>query len=551
MGIRNYVLASAMLFAGCLVGEVTDEVASPELDEITGELEVSIEDYDDGQSVARYALLTGGGRVELDLPAGLADQVRTGSIFTAVGELSDERMTVSSIIAESAEALVPSGTNFYSLGEVKTAVLLVNFSDDPGQPISAADAESLMSGPVDDYYREASNGQTWFTTSVFGYYTIPLSETVCDNYQLATLAEQAAADAGVDLTGFERKLFIFPRNACGWAGLANVGGGAGTYRAWVNGSANLLVAGHELGHTFGLSHAHALDCDGGVLAGTCITRDYGDPADIMGNRKAGHMTAFEKKTLGWLAQPDFAPITTVSATGSYAIAAYSAAGSAAPKALEIVKSTNATTGKRTFYYVEYRQPIGFDSVLATAGNLTAGLFIHLGTEGDRYSSYSLDMTPNSSIYSSIDAEDGALGFGATYTDTTAGVSIRAVSGDGATANVEVTLSDAPPTEPPPPMETLSATVSTDKASYVRGETVTISSLVRVGTQPLSNASVSFRVTKPDAKVVLLTASTDATGTARTSFRLNKRKEPLGSFRVDATTQSGAQTASASATFTVQ
>ena len=35
----------------------------------------------------------------------------------------------------------------------------------------------------------------------------------------------AATAAGVNLSGYARKVYMFPRNACAWAGLGNVGGG--------------------------------------------------------------------------------------------------------------------------------------------------------------------------------------------------------------------------------------------------------------------------------------------------------------------------------------
>jgi hypothetical protein len=35
-------------------------------------------------------------------------------------------------------------------------------------------------------------------------------------------------------------------------------------------------------------------------------------------------------------------------------------------ALKIVKSTNSTTGQRTWYYIESRQAIGFDSFLSSS-----------------------------------------------------------------------------------------------------------------------------------------------------------------------------------------
>src|SRR6202040_3472202 len=96
---------------------------------------------------------------------------------------------------------------------------------------------------------ENSYGQTWLTGDVFGWYTIALSSTVCDYSTLATQAKSAAAAAGVNLSNYPRHVIAFPDNACGWWGLGTVGGNPST--AWINGSFELMVVGHEMGHNFG------------------------------------------------------------------------------------------------------------------------------------------------------------------------------------------------------------------------------------------------------------------------------------------------------------
>jgi hypothetical protein len=80
-------------------------------------------------------------------------------------------------------------------------------------------------------------------------------------------------------------VYGFPQsNGCGWAGLGTVGGNPSA--AWTNGTFNLLVVGHEMGHNFGLYHAHSLICPGVTLGTNCSTGEYGDPFEIMGNYTA-------------------------------------------------------------------------------------------------------------------------------------------------------------------------------------------------------------------------------------------------------------------------
>jgi hypothetical protein len=61
------------------------------------------------------------------------------------------------------------------------------------------------------------------------------------------------------------------------------------------------------------------------------------------------------------------PITTVTTSGTYILDAYELA-SWGPKALKIL-ATDSTTGAKTWYYVEARKAIGFDSFLTTDAEL--------------------------------------------------------------------------------------------------------------------------------------------------------------------------------------
>src|SRR3989454_5276368 len=148
-------------------------------------------------------------------------------------------------------------------------------------------------------------------------------------------------------------------SGCGYSGMAQIGGP----NVWINGNLELKVVGHELGHVLGLYHSHALECGATTLGTNCSVWEYGDVLDIMGNTAAGHFNAFQKERLGWLGYGVSPPITTVQGGGTYALDPYEADGSGA-NALKILQSTDPTTGKKTWYYVEYRQAIGFDNFLS-------------------------------------------------------------------------------------------------------------------------------------------------------------------------------------------
>jgi hypothetical protein len=482
---------------------------------------------------------------------------------------------------------------------------------------------------------------------VAGWYTIPVSSTVCDYNAIATQARQAATANGHNLAAYSRLVYAFPNNACGWWGLGSVGGNPS--QAWINGSLQLRVAGHEMGHNLGLYHAHALECGAAVLGTGCSSIEYGDPLDIMGS-SSGHFSAYQKERLGWLNYGSQPPITTVQADGTYSIDAYEPAG-ADPKALKILQYTNPANGRKTWFYIEARQAIGFDSFLSSNANVLNGVVLHLGTESTPDSSYLLDLTPATSSWS-----DPGLVVGLSFSDPDSGVTITPASVGPSGASVNVTFGPVPcvrgvpsvslsPSQSQwvPPgtrvtytvtlantdnagcaatsftlgagvpggwtaafaspalmlspgasgsttlevtspqtgaadgfytfpvgatnsvetayagaasatyviVSSLSVSVSTDRASYRRNQTVTMTATVSSLGSPVAGASVTFTVTRPNGSRVTGTATTDSSGRAVWTHRI-KKQDPLGNYGVSAQASlSGSVLGAGSTSFAVQ
>ena len=546
-------------------------------------------------------------------------------------------------------------------GELKTAVILVNFSDAATQPKTRSELHNLVFGQVSDFFWENSYQKTFLSGDTFGWFTIPVTAAQCSKDLIAQEGNRAAVTAGANLSAYTHFIYLYP-NASGCPNTASVTiGPNGEKRTFVNGPAGfvLRIVAHELGHAFGLQHSDALDCDVSPLGNTCSTIGYGDPADTMGGE--GHFNAFQKERLGWLGAAGTPPVTTVSSNGRYAIDRYETTGSA-PKALKVLKSTDPVTGIKTWYYIEYRQAIGFDALLAGRGNLTTGVIVRTGQlNGGLGVSQSLDMTPDSDASLMYELQDAALGVGRSFIDPASGVTISLAAADANGATIDVSFGGGPPaptcTRATPvlsvtgpatavaagstvnytlsltnkdssacsatlfnlarsvpsgwsgmlaagslslspgttssttlsvtsasnaaaggyavgvgvsssvgsphtanasatysvataPGGTLTGTVGTDKTSYLRGQTVYMSALVRSGGVAVSGATVKFNVALPGGSVTVLNATSSADGYARIAYRLGKGKGAIGQYTLRADTSSGSDTATASTGFAV-
>jgi hypothetical protein len=329
-----------------------------------------------------------------------------------------------------------------TFGAQSVLVILVNFQDDAIQPFTAADVQNQFFGTSSSFFMDNSYQQTSLAGAVVGWYTIPDSILTCNTSQMATDAQSAATAAGVNLSSYARYVYVFPfANACVFAGSSTVGGKPS--ESWINGYPVIPTVNHELGHAFGLWHSHSLDC--GATATICsngTSVEYGDLADTMGSSAdwSPDYNAFQKERLGWLNYGSSPTIQTITTSGTYTIHPYELAGPG-PNALKVLQSTNATTGAKTWYYLEARQPIGFDAFLTNSfpyiQTVTTGVLFHLGTDGNGNSSEMLDMTPATST--TLPWWDMSLVAGQTYQDSAAGVTFMPTAVDGTGATVQITM----------------------------------------------------------------------------------------------------------------
>ena len=444
--MKNKVLSVALailVFSLCLawsgfnVSGVTAEAAvrsAADLQKgevIEGELDVIAEcEETDGRTL--YFVNTGKERLSVNFKSAPKEDLRTGMHVS----ISGSRGSGAEFVADEKPVGIRSGEAEASslvAGEIKVLVFLVNFQNNPEQPYTAAQVNDLMfneanGASVTRYYRESSYGQAWVTGDTVGWYTLPMdaSTTACDqNSTIATLARNAATAAGINVSNYQKHMFIFPNMGCSYSGRGLIGG----RDSWIDGSLILRTTAHELGHTLGLYHSKAMNCSS-VISGTCTTTEYGHNADIIGQTGVtGHFHPYQKERLGWLNTAQTPAIITANGAGTYTISGLSVQDNN-PKALKILKSGSA------YYYVEFRRPSGFDSFVSSNSATMNGVLIT--QDSSDAENYMLDMVPSTTSWS-----DSALTVGRSFTDPTTNMTLTVVSVSSNGATVDITYGSSP------------------------------------------------------------------------------------------------------------
>ncbi len=477
---------------------------------IQGTLAVVHADYfDQGRGVYSVVVRSDQGQATVLKLAVVPDTLEIGMAVIAEGILSADGVTLDAssiaIVGWTAAAAPDSAA-----APANVLVMLIKFADSSASdPFSPADVQNVMVNntySVANFYNEVSYGQqslnvtvvpTWLQAGV-------ATPAGCDFTTVGNLADAAATAAGYVISNYKYRFYVMPMNGtCGWLGLAYIGY---PYQAWNNGDNVVNVYGHELGHNFTLWHAGSLYCGAGqVIGGSCSVSEYGDPFDIMGNQSAMHFNAMQKSALNWI--PSTAVKTHTGGTATYTIGPIESPGQSA-YAVKIPAAVNRT------YWIEYRQPIGFDLGMQSYPNNGAQIRVASPFEfpctncgGD--DTELLDMT----LGTPANYGDAALLVGQTYTDTTYGISIyvNSASPSGLTLTVTSGGTSATTTS-----VASSANPSTGGASVTF--TATVSGAAPTGSVSFSDgastlcATVAFSGGTTNARTATCSTSSLASGT---------------------------------------
>jgi Gametolysin peptidase M11 len=219
------------------------------------------------------------------------------------------------------------------------------------KPFATEDVRAVLD-KVDAFFRASSFGRVSFTITVTPWVRAYDNAPPCNPLNIAYPADDAARTAGYDPSTYDRIVYLFPENACGWTG------SRWGKRALLNGTLTVQNTAHELGHTFGLPHAQAWSC----APRPCGVVNYGDPYDTMGSG-TGDFDSYEKWLLGWITR-----VTHPAQSAVYTLAPIEAP-SAQAQGLVVTTTRNR-------YWFEVRRDPARDANGTVV--LPGGLLVHSG-----------------------------------------------------------------------------------------------------------------------------------------------------------------------------
>lgn len=405
-------------------------------------------------------------------------------------------------------------------GHKKVIALLLRTSDSAtAEPWPLTAAREQVFTRVNNFYKEASYGKASITGDILGWETTTALSTECNFTAYRDAGNRMMAAAGLLASNYDIILYYISKTSCGWAGMATMG--SGSLSSYINGNMPDDVVAHELGHNYGLNHASAyVGCTSGLgynePQGSCSTIEYGDHTDTMGNAQTvpTHFNAIYKEKLGWLTAVELPTITT---TQTIAISPYAAPLDGRPKAIKVPRYTDVNTGETTYFYFEFRQPIGFDQKIAesfaTYNNSIKGLTGHISkvTGSSNIKSFIFDATPGSisgispTYDKHYDLYNSAIEPGQSFSYPYSGVkvTVNSATTTGAEATISFSTAQVDKTIPIVTSLKLGGVDATDGMNVVGLMSLTVESSDNVASSRVYKAYVNGKEFRVDPNVAYL------------------------------------------------
>ena len=457
--------------------------------EISGELQISHYDYDDKVSEDQYFIEQDNKKIQVHAPYGIRniDQVETTQV-EAKGYLMDSNFLLASDSLTDDFPQTADNSNFsYDVttfsGTQRIAVILANFANTNVSSPAKSTIQGTIINKLNSYYQENSYGKIGVTADTFGWYKME-SDSNCD---MNRIIDEGVLGTGSDInfSSYTHVMIIAPTN-CEWSGSAQIGTFSQRTPQGVYFKGGLTIVSsnsltgatpsHEMGHSFKNKHA------------SFATDEYGDLFDVMGKSKYnGNFNALHKEKSGWLKENE--NLKTVTASGTYSILPINATGQGT-KALKILTPSGQP------YFIEYRQPIGFDANFNSISgtNVFQGALIHTTSTVNKSDSALANPTSSNGAQS-------ALTLNKTYQIPNSQISITTTALSSSALSVNITMPNSPtatptplPTATPNPTQgdlTITKLELTNQAGQVKTSFATNEKIyVRVTVKNNSNATIA-------------------------------------------------------------
>lgn len=340
---------------------------------------------------------------------------------------------VDSLLRDGAAAAGPGGTINVRLVTAKLA--------DNTNPVSMTDAEKAVVS-TSNYWKAMTANKLSMTVAskVAGHQSKARST---DSY--STIISTITGELNWSASPYTALVIFIPTSTLSGNALG-AGYSSGSYSGRVLlpqiSSFTNNVMSHEFGHVIGLMHADALQCGSGVsdvgvnsngqfTDPSCYIREYGDTTDIMG--AAQYATPVVSSTF-W----DYAGLGRGDEIRDVGIATGSKSYTLKPwggtEAQRAIKFTDPVS--KEVYYLELREPAGYDNYLGTAGK-PGNMGVKVVQRGGATIASSLILMPSTKPFSDPwYASNHAWQAGSTFTTYTGTqVTMNSVSSTSATITI--------------------------------------------------------------------------------------------------------------------